>query len=87
MIAFRTIDWDGDIWSERAFLFKDEETVEAFFNPSNIKLITTFTEAPNREVSDFKVHRPGGKIINTVQFRTEYAGLVRLVRMYDGVLI
>ena len=87
MIAFRSIDQDGDIWSETAIIFKSEEDVKKAFQPNSEFLINLFTdpEDGDRTLQRFEVQETGD-IINSVSFWTEYAHTTRLVRMCDGYI-
>lgn len=88
LIAYRTKDLEGDIWSEVAFMFESREEVDNFFKEDNPELISLFTDEEDeedRKLKKFKVFRtPNGEIINSVSFKTEYAGKVNIFKMYKG---
>jgi len=85
MIAFRSIDQDGDIWSETAIVFKCESDVEKAFYTDRAFLVALFTDPGDgdRTLQEFEVHEING-VINSVTFYTEYAHGVELVRMNNG---
>lgn len=85
MIAYRDKDFEGDVWCERAFLFKDRDAVEKFFVANNPQLIEIYAEGDG-ELSNFEVTKSNNQI-TYVSFHTEYAGKVRISEMNEGYLI
>jgi len=87
LIAFRSVDSEGDIWCEYAFVFKSEDDVRKCFQPDSDFLINIFTDQDDddRGLQEFEVHEIGG-IINSVTFWTEYAHDVQIVRMNEGYI-
>lgn len=88
LIAFRSIDQDGDIWCETAFIFKSEEDVKRGLTKDSPILIHAFCdndEPDDKELQEFEI-QVIGEIINSVSFYTEYAHEVRLVRMNKGFI-
>lgn len=88
MIAFRSIDQDGDIWCETAFIFESEEDVNKGLVKDSPMLINAFCdcdEPDDKTLQEFEVQAIG-EIINSVTFYTEYAHEVRLVRMNKGYI-
>ncbi len=88
LIAFRDKDSDGDVWSERAFLFHNEDDVKAFFVPDNPILLDIYCEDGERVLNDFDLYdgNPARRIAGC-SFNTEYAGKVRISEMYGGYII
>lgn len=87
LIAFRSVDSEGDIWCEYAIVFKSEEDVKKCFQPNSAFLINLFTDEDDedRTLQEFEVQEIG-EIINSVTFWTEYAHDVRFVRMNEGYI-
>lgn len=93
LIAFRTVDVDGDIWCERCFVFNTESEVKEFFAPNNPKLIKVFTdrefadqeEEVDSNLYDFEIEQVGG-MVTCIIFRTQYSGEVRIYRMAGGYI-
>lgn len=86
LIAYRTKDIEGDVWSETVFVFKNEENVKSFFNSENKDLIEIFTDEDNRTINDFEIHGLNGNI-NSISFNTEYAGDVNIYEMSAGYIV
>lgn len=86
IIAYRDKDLEGDVWSERAFLFKDRDAVEKFFVANNPQLNEIYNEG-GKEIEEFEVYKSPSGQISCVEFKTDYAGEVRIYEMQDGYII
>lgn len=88
MIAYRDRDIDGDIWSERVFVFKTPDDARSFFTPDNPHLINIYTEEDDRILNDFKIYDNNSITdITCVSFTTNYAGEVNLYKMNMGFFV
>ncbi len=88
LIVYRTVDKEGDVWCECAFLFEDEHDVDDFFNPENPDLIGIFTDGDAEDkIEGFKIHRSPSGSINCIEFYTEYAGNTKIRHMSSGYYI
>ena len=88
LIAFRTIDFEGDIWCEKTFLFENEEAVRLYFRKDNPDLIRIFAQEPPGNIKNLKIHDDNRrKIVNAVEFYTKYAGEVKIARMSGGYVV
>lgn len=85
LIAFRSIDQDGDIWCETAFIFNSEEDVKKGLSQDSPMLIDAFCDQDDKTLQEFEI-QVISEIINSVSFYTEYAHEVRLVRMDKGFI-
>jgi len=88
-IAYKQHDMEGDVWSERAFLFEDIESVRTFFSPNNELLQKLYCdEGVYDPILDLEIFddNPAGRI-STITFRTKFAGEVKIMEMADGYLI
>lgn len=54
-ICYRTKDLEGDIWCEKAFLFKNGEDVEKFFTKK--KVASLFYDGKENEVKSIVFHK------------------------------
>ena len=86
LIAYRDIDLEGDVWSERVFMFKDRDAVDAFFTETNETLIQIYGEGVEN-LCDFEAVRSNSGFITSIEFTTEYAGKVKIREMQQGYLI
>lgn len=88
LIAFRSVDPEGDVWCEDALLFYTDKDVVNFFKEDNKDLISIFTEEDSPILENFTIYNdtPSERIYK-VTFTTEYAGDVEIVEMSDGYII
>ena len=88
-IAYKQHDSEGDVWSERAFLFEDRESVRKFFSPNNEFLKKLYCEEERYDpITDFEVFDDNpARHITMIIFKTIYAGEVKIMEMHDGYLI
>jgi len=63
MIAFQTVDVEGDIWCNYALLFKTEEDVENFFKtPKNVIDTLKYEVEENDDVENcMEIYRIAGE--------------------------
>lgn len=90
LIAFQTVDIEGDIWCNEALLFESEEEVKLFFeNPEKVikvlKLETT--EEEGEMINNFVFIFSKGGIITAVRINLEYCGEKWIKRMEAGYII
>lgn len=85
MIAFREKDFEGDIWSENVFLFKNRDEADLFFTANNKILLDKYTEEDSRVLDNFKVTRlDTSNHITHVAFHTKFAGRKDIYEMSAG---
>ena len=83
-IAYQTVDSEGDIWSNQAFLFDDDEQAEEFFsNPSQVLKTLSIELEEGEELEDIDYHSTRQE----VKFSCQYSGDVRILKMDEGFLI
>ena len=87
MLAFRTSDEDGDVWSEEVILLKDNDEAMEFFKEDNPVLINIFADGDSPVLTDFEVNKFNNGIVSSVSFKTEYAGNVVLRPMSAGFVV
>lgn len=88
-IAFQTVDPEGDIWSNKAFIFDSSEDAEDFFsNPMNVINVLGYEleQDENEETLDYTELRINGFLYG-VTFACEYAGDVKILEMSKGFVI
>lgn len=92
MIAFQTVDRDRDIWAQKAIVFTDKEKCINFFNDWRKVLDLLGHELEpyeNIDTINYEIHyiSEGDIIPNAITYKCEYAGEVRICKMYEGYLI
>lgn len=87
-IAYQTVDMEGDVWCNTAFLFESQDKVREFFNSDNDEFVNLFTSPEDRFIHDleFVDNNPAG-VITEITFRTSYSGEVVIKEMAAGYLI
>jgi competence transcription factor ComK len=97
-IAFQTVDKKGDIWCNKAFLFKTIEEAEIFFsNVENIMAALDYSLEENEDgimetidtiQSSLKMLRvSGSNKFFGCEFTCHYAGTTKILQMSKGVVI
>lgn len=88
LVAYRTVDTEGDVWAEHAFVFDSQEKADEFFNEHNLELKKYFTDSdPGDKISDFEIFKAPSGHITMVRFHTDYAGLTTIKIMGSGFYI
>lgn len=89
MIAFQTVDREGDIWCNHAMLFSTQEEVNTFF--SNTKLVfetLRFEFEQNEDISDcIKLYKDNEGNVSGLDIEHEYCGYKKIRKMSVGHLI
>jgi hypothetical protein len=92
LIAYQTVDREGDIWCNTALLFKDEEAVNKFFSNPQLVIDTLGLEVnEDEDINDcIKVYRYGHGVnerVASVEINLEYCGKKVIKQLSGGFLI
>lgn len=95
MIAFQTVDPEGDIWSNTALLFKSEGDAISFFNNKQLVFDTLECELEAGEtIDDVKLYMSynhdnelGDQMPFAATLECEYGGKIRMAHMAGGVVV
>lgn len=87
--TFQTVDSEGDIWCNRAILFKNDSLIEEFFsNPEKIVATLELEVNEDEDINEcIEVLRSRSGVINGAVIRLEYCGECKLLRMSGGYII
>jgi len=91
LIAFQSVDKEGDIWCNVALLFESEQDVKDFFADPE-KVIKVLDLELDRELGEtidtfMEVRTTKSGLVTSVRIQLEYCGTKHIARMQKGFLI
>jgi hypothetical protein len=89
LIAFQTVDVEGDIWCNKALVFKNEDKVRPFFENPRLVVETLGIEVKEYEDVDNCIElleTDGGGLYGAI-IRLEYCGEEKILKMAGAYII
>lgn len=80
-VVFKSIDVEGDVWSEHAFFFASQDAIENFFNIHNTQFLEIFGNGNAEEIESIKLIKAPSGIIVSVIVTCEDWGTVTISEM------
>ena len=89
LIAFQTVDVEGDIWCNKALIFKNKDAVRPFFQNPKLVIETLGFEVEEDEDVDNCIELlelDNGSMYGAI-IRLEYCGECKILEMSGGYII
>lgn len=88
LVAFQTVDVEGDIWCNQALVFKDESKVRPFFENPRLVVETLGIKVEEHEDIDncIELLETEGNLYGVI-IRLEYCGEEKILQMSGAYII